>query len=326
MPPASSTWSPARREYYDAIARADVLRQQRQLPQPPREARRARSRADPPRHAAEDDGSRPARHAGAEQRMNFAARCCAAARAGTSASRPTRSPRVVWERVYPTPYETLETGYPRNDVLVDRDRRATSRRVRADARHRPRPEGRPLRADPPRVRARLRARCSTSARLAEALGPEHVVLSRGALLLRRRPAPARARREGRVLDVAAHPSVEELCLAADVLVTDYSSIMFDYAVLDRPIVIHAPDWEAYRAAARHVLRPHRRAPGRGRRDTGGRASPARLRRRRLGRPARARRVPGAVLRARTTAAPPSASSAAYGSASGVRAAPAASRR
>jgi CDP-glycerol glycerophosphotransferase (TagB/SpsB family) len=40
--------------------------------------------------------------------------------------------------------------------------------------------------------------------------------------------------------------VEELMLAADVLVTDYSSIMFDYAVLDRPIVIHAPDWEIYR--------------------------------------------------------------------------------
>ena len=47
--------------------------------------------------------------------------------------------------------------------------------------------------------------------------------------------------------MAAHPSVEELCLAADALLTDYSSIMFDYAVLDRPIVIHAPDWEAYRA-------------------------------------------------------------------------------
>src|SRR5207302_1014545 len=25
------------------------------------------------------------------------------------------------------------------------------------------------------------------------------------------------------------------------------SIMFDYAVLDRPIVIHAPDWDEYRA-------------------------------------------------------------------------------
>ena len=30
------------------------------------------------------------------------------------------------------------------------------------------------------------------------------------------------------------------------LITDYSSIMFDYAVLDRPIVIHAPDWDTYR--------------------------------------------------------------------------------
>ena len=30
------------------------------------------------------------------------------------------------------------------------------------------------------------------------------------------------------------------------LITDYSSVMFDYAVLDRPIVIYAPDWDAYR--------------------------------------------------------------------------------
>jgi CDP-glycerol glycerophosphotransferase len=53
-------------------------------------------------------------------------------------------------------------------------------------------------------------------------------------------------RAGRILDVAGHPSIEELCLAADVLVTDYSALMFDYAVLDRPIVIHAPDWDVYR--------------------------------------------------------------------------------
>jgi CDP-glycerol glycerophosphotransferase len=46
--------------------------------------------------------------------------------------------------------------------------------------------------------------------------------------------------------VSAQPSVETLYLAADVLITDYSSAMFDYAVLDRPIVIHAPDWELYR--------------------------------------------------------------------------------
>ncbi len=29
------------------------------------------------------------------------------------------------------------------------------------------------------------------------------------------------------------------------MITDYSSVMFDYANLDRPIVIYAPDWDAY---------------------------------------------------------------------------------
>ncbi|CAM5581477.1 hypothetical protein SBADM41S_04056 [Streptomyces badius] len=36
--------------------------------------------------------------------------------------------------------------------------------------------------------------------------------------------------------------------AADALIADYSSLVFDYACLDRPIVVHAPDWDAYRAA------------------------------------------------------------------------------
>jgi CDP-glycerol glycerophosphotransferase len=41
--------------------------------------------------------------------------------------------------------------------------------------------------------------------------------------------------------------VETLYLAADALITDFSSVMFDYAVLDRPLIIFAPDWEIYRA-------------------------------------------------------------------------------
>jgi CDP-glycerol glycerophosphotransferase len=41
------------------------------------------------------------------------------------------------------------------------------------------------------------------------------------------------------------PPIAALMLAADVLITDYSSVMFDFALLDRPIVIYAPDWEEY---------------------------------------------------------------------------------
>jgi CDP-glycerol glycerophosphotransferase (TagB/SpsB family) len=76
-------------------------------------------------------------------------------------------------------------------------------------------------------------------RLAEALPEDHVVLMRLHSFTRGAVAP------GRVVDAGA-ASVEDACLAADVLITDYSSIMFDYAVLDRPIVIHVPDWDTYR--------------------------------------------------------------------------------
>src|SRR5690606_36176168 len=53
---------------------------------------------------------------------------------------------------------------------------------------------------------------------------------------------------GRVLDVSGHPCLESLCLASYALVTDYASLMTDYAGLDRPIVLHVPDQEAFEAA------------------------------------------------------------------------------
>jgi CDP-glycerol glycerophosphotransferase (TagB/SpsB family) len=53
------------------------------------------------------------------------------------------------------------------------------------------------------------------------------------------------------VDATDEPHVEDLMLASDVLVTDYSALMFDYANLDRPIVVHADDWGAY-AASRGV--------------------------------------------------------------------------
>ena len=39
--------------------------------------------------------------------------------------------------------------------------------------------------------------------------------------------------------------MNELMLVADVLVTDYSSAIFEYALLGRPIVFFAPDHAAY---------------------------------------------------------------------------------
>ena len=40
--------------------------------------------------------------------------------------------------------------------------------------------------------------------------------------------------------------MQDLLAAADVLITDYSSVMFDYAVLQRPMIFYVPDLEQYR--------------------------------------------------------------------------------
>ncbi len=152
---------------------------------------------------------------------------------------------AVWERVYPCSYTSLETGYPRNDVLVN----ATAEDVR-------------------RARAALGLADGTKAflympthreyqpgftpaldlaRLADELGPDVTLMVRGHYFYGSSPHTAELRRSGRIVDVSGHHPVEELYLAADALVTDYSSAMFDYAVLDRPIIVYAPDWDIYSA-------------------------------------------------------------------------------
>ena len=55
--------------------------------------------------------------------------------------------------------------------------------------------------------------------------------------------PARARRSSTSSDRA---DIRELYLAADVLVTDYSSAMFDFAITGKPLVFFTYDLDHYR--------------------------------------------------------------------------------
>ncbi|MFJ8631831.1 CDP-glycerol glycerophosphotransferase family protein [Streptomyces sp. NPDC093568] len=154
-----------------------------------------------------------------------------------------RHSTLTWERVYPGAYTTLEYGSPRNDVF----QQATSADV---ARIRERlgiPEGSVVILYAPTHRDYRRTQRTTLDlhRVQRRLGPRHVILARAH---HRHGGPLVEHSSDRVIDVTDHPSVESLCLASDALVTDYSSIMFDYANLDRPIVVHADDHEAYEAA------------------------------------------------------------------------------
>lgn len=66
----------------------------------------------------------------------------------------------------------------------------------------------------------------------------------------------------RVVDASYYPDVRDLYLAADVLVTDYSSAMFDFAVTGKPIVLYAYDLEKFRDEVRgFYVDPLEVAPG-----------------------------------------------------------------
>ncbi|WP_405193810.1 CDP-glycerol glycerophosphotransferase family protein [Streptomyces anulatus] len=166
--------------------------------------------------------------------------------------------------------EVLEAGSPANDVLFppDRDKAAEGVRrglgipedhrvvlyaptYRDHLAHPPAASGRtapgPYRWDP----------ALAPGALARALGPGHTVL------VRRHPRVTGGLQDGPgVLDVSGHPGAAGLLLVADVLVTDYAGLMFDFALTGRPMLFHTYDLEHYRDTVRgFCLDFETRAPG-----------------------------------------------------------------
>jgi CDP-glycerol glycerophosphotransferase len=146
-----------------------------------------------------------------------------------------------------------ETGYPRNDVLSAPDRDALRAQVR---RRLGIPEDRTAVLYAPTWRddvvfaagAREHHRFPLDIDdFARSLGDGHVLLLRLHSLVLNRPAAVPG---SPVRDVSTHPDIRELYLAADVLVTDYSSAMFDFAVTGRPVLLFTYDLADFRDRVR----------------------------------------------------------------------------
>jgi CDP-glycerol glycerophosphotransferase len=167
---------------------------------------------------------------------------------------------------FPFAGEVLETGLPRTDVLLrpghERRREQVRRRLGVEGKrvvlyaptYRDHLELRGGERQVPRDMPAYRAYGLRSpgfrlgqlldlAGLASALGDEHAVLFRRHRLMAG-ALPERAL--AAAIDVSAFPDASELLLAADVLVTDYSSAIFDFAATGRPMVFFTPDLESYR--------------------------------------------------------------------------------
>jgi len=140
----------------------------------------------------------------------------------------------------------VDHGYPRDDELVaiTPDQRARARALLGLADDQTAvlyaPTWRPELATHYR-----RAAMSTGfdlAAAADALGDRFTLLVRGHRFHVDRDGHSSG---ARVLDVTDHPEVNDLIVAADAAVLDYSSIRFDFALTGRPMVFCVPDLKTY---------------------------------------------------------------------------------
>ncbi|MCQ4203849.1 CDP-glycerol glycerophosphotransferase family protein [Streptomyces coelicoflavus] len=170
----------------------------------------------------------------------------------------------IWERAYPCHFTSARTGSPRNDVLVNagpEDGRRVRERLGV-------PDGHTVVLYAPTRREYRRGGLVERldvARLAADLGEQHTLLVRLHPSLATGPARglglSELHRRGVVVDVTDEPHVEDLMLASDLLITDYSALMFDYVLLDRPVLIHADDWGPYAATRGAYFDITEEAPG-----------------------------------------------------------------
>ncbi len=135
----------------------------------------------------------------------------------------------------------LDSGYPRNDLLLS----AEGERARAETRARLGIEegARVVLYAPTWRDSYVFTEDINLSAIADELGDGTVFLLRAhnhvADTVAAQPHP-------RVLNVSSVPDTRELLLAADVMVADYSSIIFDFALTRRPILFFVHDIEHYR--------------------------------------------------------------------------------
>jgi CDP-glycerol glycerophosphotransferase (TagB/SpsB family) len=167
----------------------------------------------------------------------------------TDAVVSSESIRPNYAEAFRMPIEGVHAvGVPRSDVFFDADYVASVRtRIREQYGVRP---GQKVVLYAPTFRgngqrsAKFDASIVDWQKLAAGLGEDAVVMVKMHPFVRRYPVDAVDLPT--FINVSKEREINDLLFAADVLVTDYSSVIFEFALLKRPIVFHVPDLDDYR--------------------------------------------------------------------------------
>lgn len=178
---------------------------------------------------------------------------------------PNKYSTKLFQHAFDFKKEVIETGYPRNDFLINsntislinelkkRENLPVEKKVILYA-----PTWRDNEYyEKGRYKFNLQMDLDL---LKESIGDEYVIILRLHYLVEGNVDLTKY--EGFVYDMSRYEDIRELYLMADMLITDYSSVFFDYANLKRPMLFFVYDIEEYRDNLRgFYLDFEKEAPG-----------------------------------------------------------------
>lgn len=162
---------------------------------------------------------------------------------------PNRYSTDIFKQAFQFNKEIIESGYPRNDYLLNRNDLQEINRIKTIL-------GIPLEKkvilyaptwrdnqfySKGKYKFNLKLDLDL---LRKELGQDYVIILRMHYLVAENIDLSGYR--GFVFDFSKHEDIRELYLISDILITDYSSVFFDYANLSRPIIFYVYDLEDYR--------------------------------------------------------------------------------
>ncbi len=166
---------------------------------------------------------------------------------------PNKFSSDIFRRCFKFDKEMLETGYPRNDILHDENREQIAEKIKAGIGI---PKGKKTilyaptwRDDEYYTKGRYKFSLKLDMQLLrEKLGEEYVVLLRTHYFIADKLDVTGL--EDFAFNLSNYDDIAELYLISDILITDYSSVFFDYANLKRPMMFYTYDLEKYRDVLR----------------------------------------------------------------------------
>ena len=233
-------------EYYAALARAQIWTMNQSAPsylKRPAKVRFVQTwHGTPLKHMQLDAAGKQ------EQSEGYLERAQAGVRQWTHLLSPSPYASSAFRSAFGFNGPIVELGYPRNDILVSDKAPAIREHTRAQlglGKQRAILYAPTFRDNQKNARGKLAFQLPFDLEtFAQQMPDDTVLLLRmHSLIASRIQIPEHLR--DRVKDVSSYSDIQELFLASDALITDYSSVFFDAAVLRYPIVFFAYDLEDY---------------------------------------------------------------------------------